>query len=112
VRRGHDHALAAGQGGVVQGLAMALLQVQAQVVGRRLAPQPQGFDGLQRGGAQQITVQAVARGAIQLRVGQFQVAPGDAALTGIEGDPRPRQGARERPQQRPGQAGGQGGGGR
>jgi hypothetical protein len=62
VRCGHDHALAAGQGRVVQGFAVALLQVQAQVVGRRLAPQAQGLDGLQRGGAQQFAVQAVARG--------------------------------------------------
>jgi hypothetical protein len=73
---------------------VALLQVQAQVVGRLPAPQAQGLDGLQRGGAQQFAVQAVARRTVQLRVGQFQVAPGDAALTGIE-NPRPRQGVRE-----------------
>ncbi|KAG0946381.1 hypothetical protein G6F31_014332 [Rhizopus arrhizus] len=110
VRRSHDHALAAGQRRVVQRFAMALLQVQAQVVGRLLAPQAQGLDGLQRGGAQQLAVQVVARGGIQFGVGQFQVAPGDAALTGVETDPRPRQGARGTPQQRPGQAGEQGGG--
>jgi hypothetical protein len=74
---------------------VALLQVQAQVVGRLPAPQAQGLDGLQRGGAQQFAVQAVARRTVQLRVGQFQVAPGDAALTGIDTNPRPRQGVRE-----------------
>ena len=78
---------------------MALLQVQPQVVGRLPAPQTQGLDGLQRSGAQQFAVQAVACRTVQLRVGQFEVAPGNAALTGIDTNPRPRQGVRT-PQQR------------
>ncbi|MNV49733.1 hypothetical protein D3C71_1416980 [compost metagenome] len=109
MRGRHDHALAGGQGRVVQRLAVALGQA-GEVVLARLGPQTQGLDGLQRGRAQYLAVEHGALGLAHLGVGQLEVATGDAALTGIETDPQPGQDGCEGTQPGPGQAGEQGSG--
>jgi len=83
MRRGHHDAATGGDGRVEQSGAVGFLQHRE--VGRvRARPQHERLQRLARGGAQHVAMQARARGRVERRVGELEVAAGHPRLARIQ----------------------------